>query len=182
MRIAIDIGHLGKSNKPLDRGASYKGTNESDMALIYGLSAYGHLESAGHTVYLLTYGNYTVRHTFCKNNSIGLHMQCHVNAGQGNYSLIYCRTGNEGLELANEIALKFADVLPVSKAKVEEINSDRRGYGCIMSTIPSLLLEPLFLDNDEHYEELIEGDACFDIGKCISEGVLEWIKAKGEVN
>jgi hypothetical protein len=57
-----------------------------------------------------------------------------------------------------------------------QIDRSTRGYGCIMNNIPSLLLEPLFLDNETHYEALVDEDACFVIGKAISESVLEWMK------
>lgn len=176
MKIAIDVGHMGKSNKPGDRGAVYKKTKEANMALIYATSAYGHLEKAGQICYLMTYGNYSVRHTFCRNNSIGLHLQCHVNAGEGDYSLIYCRKGNPGIELAEILSSKFRASLPVSKSKFLEINKSTRGYACLMNQIPSLLLEPLFLDNEKHYEALIDEDGCFTIGKAIAESVLEWMK------
>ena len=176
MKIALDVGHMGKSSKPNDRGGCFKGTNEADMALLYALSAYKHLERNGQTCFLMTYGNYSTRHTFCRNNSIGLHIQCHVNSGQGNYSLIYCRRGNTGIDLAEIISSKFLERLPVAKSKYQSIDRDVRGYSCLMNNIPSILIEPLFLDNENHYEELVNGDACFTIGEVIAESVLEWMQ------
>ena len=33
MKIALDIGHMGKVNRPLDRGAVYKKSKESDFRI-----------------------------------------------------------------------------------------------------------------------------------------------------
>jgi N-acetylmuramoyl-L-alanine amidase len=174
MKIALDIGHMGKTLRPLDRGAVYKGARESDYVLLYAIAARGYLEKAGHNVYILCYDNYGARQEFCKINSFDLHIQCHLNAGKGDYSLIYCRENEKAEKLAEKLAEKFKQ-LPVSKVTYKIATKETRGYECMMQSIPSLLLEPLFLDNDNHYEAIINGNACFTIGKLVAEGILEWI-------
>lgn len=178
MKIALDIGHMGKTSNQLDRGVIYKGARESDYALLYAVATKGHLEKHGHIVYLLCHGNYSARHQFCLDYNIDLHMQCHLNAGKGQYGLIGMRKNNDGQELADIILAQWKECLPISKTVILPIvknNGKRtRGWPCVMSEIPSLLLEPLFFDNDKHHELIVNGDACIRIGKAITKAILQW--------
>jgi N-acetylmuramoyl-L-alanine amidase len=54
-------------------------------------------------------------------------------------------------EIAKIMADNFKTILKTSAGKVWEIPKDGRGTVCLKGTRPSaLLLEPLFIDNDEH--------------------------------
>lgn len=173
-KICLDIGHMGKTSSPLDRGVVYKGSREADYTLLYAIAARGYLETAGYIVYLLCHGDYIERQKYCTANAFDLHIQCHLNACNGNYSLVYCRENEKAKILAAIIADKFQD-LPILESKFEVATEETNGYNCMISTIPSLLIEPLFLDNEKHYKEIVEGNACFLIGKLLAEGILEWI-------
>jgi N-acetylmuramoyl-L-alanine amidase len=181
-KIALDLGHAGKVKNPRDRGAVYNDTRESDLVLLYAISARSHLEKEGHIVYLLCHDEYRNRKRFCKDIGIELHMQLHLNSAEkpGKYSLVEYREANRKKceTLAKIIGTKFSNNLPVSKNVIKTLKDKDRGYSCLMSTIPSLLIEPLFLNNKAHYKEMIEEDLLFTIGKILAEGVLEWIDLK----
>jgi N-acetylmuramoyl-L-alanine amidase len=181
MKVALDVGHRGKrGSSKWDRGAVYGRTRESDLVMLYVMSAMYHLEQLDHIVYILCHGNYKDRQQFCLDNDIDLHMQCHLNAGKGSYGLIKLRKNQNARMLAEFLATLWEETLPVSKVKIEEMvktnGKTPRGYSCVMSRIPSLLLEPMFLDNDKHYKKLLEDNCLFDIGKTISDAVSEWGK------
>ncbi len=152
-RIAIDVQHLGKPNKPVDRGASYGGYQEADLVLRYATLAFQELTAKGYEVFLITSGTYAERHEWINRHGIDLYLACHLNAGGGSYSLVeyYYDAGQRTRELAHIMADNFKAILGTSAAKVWEIAKDGRGAACLKNTKPSaLLLEPLFIDNEGH--------------------------------
>ena len=179
MKIVLSVGHVGKVSNPRDRGAEYQGSRESDLVLIYALSAFQHLEKQGHLVYLLTYGDYSERKKFCRKIGAELHLQLHLNSAEkpGDYALIEYRKSNENKcsALAEIMKAEFTEELPVKKTAIWTMKKGDNGYVCCMSDIPSLLLEPLFLNNEKHYESMMDGDMLFTIGKAITNSILEWI-------
>ena len=67
----------------------------------------------------------------------------------------------------------------VSKSIVKVLSRDSqgkrpRGYVCLLSDIPSLLLEPMFFNNPKHHTAIVKDDICFTIGKSIAEAIVEW--------
>ena len=142
--------------------------------MLYMLSAYSHLEKAGHTVFILCHDNYSNRHEFCYRNNIDLHIQCHLNAGKGNYGLILYR--DLAKDLAEIMGERLKKKLKLPNVKAQKLLSSTRGYACTLDSIPSLLLEPMFLDNDDHYNQIVRGDALFIIGKVVAESIIEWDK------
>ena len=179
MKIGLSPGHIGKTGSRCnDRGAHYKDINEANLVMLYAVITQSLLEIEGHNVYLLSYGNYSVRQNFCKDNNIKLHLQLHLNAGKGSYSLIRYRKNN-GVRcspLSHFISKEFDKTLPIKKCKILPYTSKERGYVCTMGDRTSLLLEPLFLDNSKHFKELIDGDAIWTISKAITNGIVKWIE------
>jgi len=175
MKIALDVGHMGKVSRPRDRGAVYHKIKESNIVLLYVVSAMGHLERDGHIVYLICNDDYKYRQEFCRKAKVDLHLQCHLNAGKGSYSLIrYKDNGAEPLvDIMLDKFLKLKDVTHITK---EKATKRVRGFGSIMKDIPSLLIEPMFLDNDKHCEFLVYKTGTMKIGKIIAESIIEWGK------
>ena len=82
-----------------------------------------------------------------------MYLACHLNAGGGRYSLVehYYNARQRTRKIAGIMAENFKAILGTSAAKVWEIPKDGRGGACLKNTRPSaLLLEPLFIDNEEH--------------------------------
>jgi N-acetylmuramoyl-L-alanine amidase len=186
MRVALDIGHMGKRNRPLDRGATSgesTGYIESSLALDYAVVSRKLLENSGHDVILLSYDNYSKRHDYCKDMNVDLHMQCHVNSPDGRYALVMCRAdaSESCLTLTEIMSHQFKKWLGkvISKVEVKKIKGDDRGYGCLMAEIPSLILEPLFIRNEAHLKYMLYEDGITMIGHAIADSVNEWSQTVG---
>jgi len=154
-RIAIDVQHMGKPNKPADRGASHGSYQEADLVLKYATLAFQELTAKGYEAFLITSGTYAERHEWINRHGIDLYLACHLNAGGGRYSLVehYYNAGQRTRKIAGIMAENFKAILGTSAAKVWEIPKDGRGAACLKNTRPSaLLLEPLFIDNERHLE------------------------------
>jgi len=183
VKIALDIGHIGKRSRPDDKGASHNGYVEADLVLDYVVAARKHLENAGHLVFLMAHDNYNKRHDFCTDMALDLHMQCHLNSPDGRYSLIMIRddASDDTIALTEIMSHKFKQWMgsTISKVDVKKLKGDDRGYACIAPDRPSLLLEPLFLKNDNHLKFLIRDDGIILLGKAIAESVNEWSQVIG---
>lgn len=183
MRLALDIGHMGKKSRSGDRGAEYNGYVEADFALEYAVIARKLLEAAGHQTFLLAHDNYVARHAFCNNVKIDLHMQCHVNSPDGRYALIIHS------EDAGDNCIAFTEIMSyqlkkwlgstISKVDVWSIKGDDKRYICLNPGSPSIILEPLFLKNDTHLKFMLHEEGLVMIGKAIAEAVEEWSKRGG---
>jgi N-acetylmuramoyl-L-alanine amidase len=150
---------MGQPNKALDRGAASGGYNETDLALKYASIAFMDLTSKGYETFLITSGTYDERHKWINKYHIHLYLACHINAGGGRYSLVehYYDAGQRTREIAGIMAGNFKDALSTSQGKVVEIKKDERGAVCLKNTKPSaLLLEPLFIDNEDHRRIAVE--------------------------
>ncbi len=152
-RIAIDVQHMGKVNKPFDRGASHGGYQEADLVLKYATLAFQELTRKGYEAFLITSGTYAERHEWINRHGIDLYFACHLNAGGGRYSLVeyYYDASQRTRAIAKIMADNLKAILGTSAAKIWEIAKDGRGAACLKNTRPSaLLIEPLFIDNEEH--------------------------------
>lgn len=176
MLVALDVGHIGKPVPINDKGARYKNLNEADMVLLYAVITRGLLESAGIQTILLCHTSYNSRHAFCKGTNVDVHLQLHLNAAKGSYSLIGYRDTHKHLcyPLARIMADEFEEILPVSKCTLLEMTPRDRRIVCTMGGIPSLLVEPLFLDNDEHYDYILNGSGVEDIAEVITSSIVKW--------
>lgn len=183
MKIAIDIGHMGKKSRPNDRGAEYNGYVEADLALEYAVLARKLLESDGHQTFLLAHTNYTDRHAFCNTVDVDLHIQCHINSPDGRYALLIHRddASDSCITLTEIMSHQFKKWLgsKISKVDVLSIKPDDSRYVCLNPGSPSLILEPLFLKNDTHLKFMLHEEGLTMIGKAIAESVFEWSRANG---
>lgn len=183
MKVALDIGHMGKKSRPDDRGAVYNEYVEADFALEYAVIARKLLEAAGHQTFLLAHDNYIARHAFCNSVKVDLHMQCHVNSPDGRYALLLHS------EDAGDNCLTFTEIMShqlkkwlgstISKVDVLPIKGDDRRFICLNPGSPSIILEPLFLKNDTHLKFMLHEEGLTMIGKAVAEAVVEWSKTQG---
>jgi N-acetylmuramoyl-L-alanine amidase len=175
--VAIDVGHIGKPSSLRDKGANYKKVNEADLVMLYAALARGWLEKEGIPTVFLSYGNYGERHQFCKRVGVDLHLQCHLNAAKGKYGLIGYRANYAGIcePVADIFAKEFRDTLNLTAVKKLPLLKNDRRRVCTVAGIPSLLLEPLFLDNPQHFDYLINGDGIDDIAEAITISVLTYL-------
>lgn len=175
--VAIDVGHIGKPNKLLDKGANYRKVNEADLVMLYAALARGWLEKEGIPTVFLTYGTYADRHKFCKQVGVKLHLQCHLNASNGNYGLIGYRAKDSIIcePVADIFAKEFKSKLNLIAVNKLVLSKEDKRQGCTVAGIPSLLLEPLFLDNPKHFEYLTVGDGIDDIAEAITCSVLTYL-------
>ena len=181
MKIALDIGHMGKRSRPTDRGVTIANYRESDLVLDYTLVVFKHLESLGHTVYILSYDNYSKRKSFCDEVGIEVHIQCHINsaASVGRYARVLYREDNES-ESCKHLCEVISDKLirwlgnKISKAEVIELKGNERGYECLKNNIPSILFEPMFINNDNHLRFMLYENGLIMIGMALATAIHEW--------
>jgi len=181
MRIALDIGHMGKRSRPLDRGSVNGIYREANLVLTYAKAAWEYLESKNHIVYLLCYDNYSNRQTFCDAIKADVHIQCHLNAPGGNYALIAYREDGHinnaklSLIISRLLTANLSDV--ITKVEVNVLKENDRGFICLNPNFPSLLFEPLFIQNDDHLNFMLHEDGLNKIGVALAVAIDEWGKA-----
>lgn len=159
LKIILDVQHMGKPHRPLDRGAVHEfdpgiKVGESDLCLQYATATYLALTFLGHHPFLLTHGYYGQRAAFSNQIGANLYLACHLNSfdppPESNYALI------EGTDVAGPVtrafadylALKFVDKLPVDPCRVRYLEKGERGYSCINRVAaPALILEPCFINH-----------------------------------
>jgi len=183
MKVAIDIGHMGKKSRQDDRGAEYNGYEETDLVLEYAIVARKRLEALGHTTFLMAHENYINRHAFCNDVKVDVHFQCHLNSPDGRYALLLHSedAGERCINLAEIMSHQFKRWLgsTISKVDVLAIKGDDKRYICLNPGSPSLILEPLFLKNDAHLKFMLHEEGLVMIGMAIAEAIHEWSKTGG---
>lgn len=183
MKVALDIGHMGKKSRPDDRGAVYNEYVEADFALEYAVIARKLLEAEGHQTFLLAHDNYIARHAFCNSVKVDLHMQCHVNSPDGRYALLLHSddAGDDCIAYTEIMSYQLKKWLgsKISKVDVLPIRGDDKRFICLNPGSPSIILEPLFLKNDTHLKFMLHEEGLTMIGKAIAESVFEWEKTSG---
>lgn len=178
MRICLDIGHMGKRSSPADRGAVHQGYREADLALTYAVAAWKLLEAKRHIVYLLCHDNYSARLAFCESIKADVHVQCHLNAAGGRYALVAYRDDAPASSarlasiMARNIERNAGDA--VSNVKLIVLGDEDRGYLCLKPDAVSMLYEPLFIDNAEHLDFLINRDGLNLIGAALTDAIDQW--------
>jgi len=188
LRIALDIGHMGKKSSPADRGSVNGNHREAEIVLDYAVAAWKQLEHIGHTVYLLCYDNYSKRQEFCDAIKADAHVQCHLNStsldtAPGSYGLVAYRADGhvDSAKLSSIISRHLTEDLSevVSQINVKALTKDGKGYGgygCLKSNMPSILFEPLFINNELHLNFLLNQNGINTVGTCLADALDEWGK------
>jgi len=201
LRIAIDVGHINKRSRPFDKGAVYKGVYEADIAFQYAYRAYDRImRSLSDKVKVffplpargILVGDYWERRKFCDENLVDLYIQCHLNAGRGNYGLVLTVLDKPALDdlelemgrlfvriMEKETGIRYKD-WDGDKDKVQVLNQDDRGYSVLRKAdFLSYILEPAFIDNPKHFKALLEGDLILRISNGIYTFVKKFVEMKG---
>jgi len=178
LKIALDIGHLYKDSQPEDKGAFYRGLYESDIVRNYMQKTYELLQvyKDMFEVYIsnplekILIGDYWKRREWVNKNfsEIDVYIQGHLNTGKGNYGMLLCvndllsiklREIGYGAEivkaLKEKLKIEFKDKLDEYSKSVYFLAPHERGYSILTRfKCPAFILEPCFLDNDKHFENL----------------------------
>ena len=159
MIIICDRQHLGKPSNPGDHGATHGALRETDLTDAYIAIAAADLRAAGHTVYVLTTGEYGERQK--QANAIAVaaptervyYVACHINAGGGSYGLVeYDGRSAGGARLAAGLALGLGQLPELSAHKTTALQNGERGWVCIAGiytgpgNIAGAIYEPGFID------------------------------------
>jgi N-acetylmuramoyl-L-alanine amidase len=190
MRIVLDIQHINKPHNARDRGASFEGIREVDLTFDYLNETRKLLEKEGHVVFFGLSGTYEERHSFVNERiKPDLYIAGHVNAGRGSYSLIEVdyRASERTLEIAEKMRDSFLFELPVEESFIWklfrkghfELTPAFIGFKCIKGVkCSALLLEPLFIDNEEHLNVLLNDPK--RIARAIVKGIEDWEEGRRE--
>lgn len=194
MRIALDVGHAGKTTHPGDRGAVNGGTEEVALVVRYLLAADRQLRELGHEVLLFGgLGSYADRIARCSSAGADVYVQGHIDAGLlgrtgDRGTSIYDHRSARGKALAESVATALGKVTPwPQKAAAGRPDDDGQArdedlseaWGCISACYAlrpvGLLLEPGFIDGAagaawlrEHVES---------VGVALAAGIHAWSRA-----
>jgi N-acetylmuramoyl-L-alanine amidase len=194
LKIALDIGHLYKDSQPLDRGAFYKGMYESDIVRNYMQKTYNLLEGDDRfEVYIsdpytkILVGDYWKRREWVNKNFTekDIYIQGHLNAGRGNYGMLLAvndllsitlREIGYGAEivkaLQRKLKIPFKDRMDTIEKStgIYYLKPDERGYSILTRfKCPAFILEPCFIDNDKHFDRLVNRDWTDKIAEGLTE-------------
>jgi len=188
LRIAVDVQHLYRANKPNDRGAvftlpDHTRTNEADAALIYAAALTSWLRERGASALTndvarqILVGPYSWRHRAVSEWRAHAYLACHLNAGRGSYSLMEHMSLTRGAELAALIGPRLMLAFPgITASKVRALSDKDRGAVCIRGvpgSIAAVLCEPFFGDWPGH-QSLLSAPKLVALGRVIGEAVAEW--------
>lgn len=176
-RVVLDVQHMGKPHKPLDRGAVRGNLVEAGLCLEYASIAYKALTTSGLETFLVTSDYYGQRAAFANRINADLYLACHLNSSEipptTHYSLVEVseHAGEITKNFAQYLVNKFGDKLPVERPRIKIIKEGERGWGCINRVwAPALLLEPMFINC---LGSLVTKDMVL-IGEAIAEAVMEF--------
>ena len=192
--IAIfDWQHVGKPGRD-DKGAAYDVDDdgeidyEVELTDKYIQAAKNYLETAGHTVHILSSGWYSARHYQANEIAKGAngpvaYVACHMNAGRGNYGATFydLRSGG-GKRLARTVGSMLGKACPELRRIVvkgtsvttwSRANTTIKGIYAGPGNISGICFEPAFMDTPEH-KQLLTDEGLERIGEALAIGMLEW--------
>ena len=157
MIIAATIGHAGRPSRWADRGAVFEGCEEVSVVRRYLDAADAELRRLGHEVVLLSDGEYAAQWARADAYGADVYLNCHVNAGRGDYGLVlYDHRSNAGKRLAESIAAEMVRAFPwatTARACRPDTNGVPRdvdfseAFACIAGVkAVAICFEPYFLD------------------------------------
>ena len=182
MIVATTIGHAGRPSRWADRGAAFEGAEEVSAVRRYLDAADKELRALGHTVVLLSDGEYSAQWTRADQYKSNVYLNCHVNAGAGDRGeLFYDHRSIRGKALADAVAAELGRLVPwccFGRACRPDTNGIPRdgdyseAFGCISGVkAVALCVEPYFIDGPRRAWFLANLDA---IGRGLARGVHAW--------
>ena len=182
MIIAATIGHAGRPSRWADRGAAFEGAEEVSAVRRYLDACDQELRRLGHTVVLLSDGEYSAQWTRADQYQAGVYLNCHVNAGGGDRGeLFYDHRSTRGQALAESVAAELGKLVPWG-CRARACRPDTNGiprdsdyseaFGCISGVkAVALCVEPYFIDGPRRAWFLANLNL---IGQGLARGVNAW--------
>ena len=184
MILAATIGHAGRPSRWADRGVASDETEEVSVVRRY-LDAFDREARAlGHTVVLLSDGEYSAQWARADRYNAGVYLNCHVNAGGGDRGeLFYDHRSSRGRALAEAVASALGVVVPWP-CRARACRPDTNGvprdgdyseaFACISGVrAVALCVEPYFLDGPQRAWFLDHLDV---VGAALARGVDVWAR------
>lgn len=196
MRIALDVQHRGKPDKPADRGAHWLGVDEVDVSALYAAEIDRELRRLGHEVHWLGCGGYAERWALSDVRGADVYLACHLDAGlagrAGDRGLVlYDHRSPRGAALAGPMAQSLAVALGWSvhslPCRPDDDGEPRdedysEPYACIRGVkAVALVLEPGFLDGAKGTQlwtdPALRHRTCVAIGQAVAVAIDAWGRA-----
>lgn len=193
----LDIQHAGRASRPSDMGAAYDldgdghvgeaGEREVDLVRGYVEAARSALTRCGHTVAVLTDGEYGTRHAeairLAKTANKAVYLACHVNAGRGRYALVRPDSRSTGgARFARTLLRHLEGVAELPTGKLWPMGPTDRGWSCIdgiydgPAWLCGVLVEPGFIDSPQH-RRLWTPAGLVEVGTAIAAACHEWARS-----
>ena len=157
MILTATIGHAGRPSRWADRGAAFEGREEVSAVRRYLDTFDREARALGHTVVLLSDGEYSAQWARADLYKAGVYLNCHVNAGGGDRGeLFYDYRSTRGQALAESVAAELGKLVPWG-CRARACRPDTNGiprdsdyseaFGCISGVkAVALCVEPYFID------------------------------------
>ena len=184
MIIAATIGHAGRPSRWADRGVAFEGGEEVSAVRRYLDAADQALRALGHSVVLLSDGEYSAQWARADRYQASVYLNCHVNAGGGDRGeLFFDHRSPRGRALAASVATALTDQAPwpcFARAARPDTNGVPRdgdyseAFACIAGVkAVALCVEPYFIDGPQRSWFL---DNLPIIGQALARGVDTWAR------
>ncbi len=185
-RVVLTIGHAGRPNKAGDRGAAFGGREEVEVTARYVLAMDQELRRLGVECLPLMGGGYAEHWAQANNWGAHAYLNCHVNAGGGDYGAVfYDHRSVKGAALAEAIAAKSRTMLPwpwkalACRPDTNGVPRDgdfAEAFSCISGVqAPAICLEPYFIDGPmrEGFVGMLD-----QTGWAVARGIAAWLGAR----
>lgn len=193
LRVAVDVQHLYRNDKPNDRGSVYTvedathatgqvRTTEAAAATIYAGALVTFLRGLGAAVLTndpvrrVLVGDYWHRNIEAAAWHADLYLACHLNAGGGRYACIEYMGVQAGV-----CAMPAAFILSATTEETRQTGVRRtlfrgdRGPVCIEAfSGRAFIVEPFFGDGAGDSQRLLAPASLARIGQAIGRGILAW--------
>jgi len=193
LRVAIDVQHRGKPDRPADRGAVWRGVEEVDVTSSYGAALDHRLRQLGHTSLWLGCGGYAERWALADQAGAHVYLACHLDAGLGGRpgdrgTVLYDHRSPGGRALAGLVAEALSEALPwpvtAAPCGPDDDGQPRdedysEAFACIRGVrAVALVLEPGFLDGaaGDWASPARRADLCQRIGDAVAQAIDRWAR------
>lgn len=196
MKVAIDVQHRGKPDKPGDRGAHWLGVDEVDVSTLYAAEVDRELRRLGHTIHWLGCGSYPSRWALSDSYGADVFLACHLDAGLAGRAgdrgfVLHDHRSTRGATLAQLVAADLTAHLPWHVSAVpcrpdddgEPRDEDySEAHSCIRGVrAVALVLEPGFLDGARGAQlwtdPALRHRTCVVIGQAVAVAIDAWGRA-----
>ena len=196
LRVAVDVQHLYRVNRPRDRGAVFRLADGSKITEAHAATLYAQALTQrfrDHGASVLTndpvrgvlVGYYSTRNRAAGLWGAHVYLACHLNAGGGSYALCEAMSATIGVGLAKHVATGLAEACPgIQFGRTATLHHGERGAVCIErvpASTAAVLLEPFFGDSLPH-QYLFAAHQLVRIGETIARSVADWWLAVGRPN